>query len=405
MLDDIPAHWILLVALAAFAIAPARYIFDYIRHSPRHRDITQPDEDLAWRNRTDFAISAAILSLLLAIAVFAVTRTEELERSDGFPSLLFLAVGGFCLFETVRHLHRRHAVLMIKGLDRQFDRETQPRRYWATIVWNLSLSGVILAIPLVIHSGREAADCENRGERLAREAQVAACSSAIATARNGWLDRVRSTLGLTGQDTRVARLYLNRGYARHRMQDYQPAIADYDAAIARVPDDSYALYNRGLAYDALEQHEHALRDYSASLALRPDNGDAYFFRGMLYWGASRPDDAIADLTRAHELDPESIPPLAQRGVIYVWQGNPHAAHRDFARIEALSPGSNGLLRGEAMLAFRNDDPLAAIAKLTQLLHIYPDDRTALRMRADLYWDTGKEDSARDDDDRIWALAR
>lgn len=43
---------------------------------------------------------------------------------------------------------------------------------------------------------------------------------------------------------------------------------------------------------------------------------------------------------------------------------------------------------------------SVIEHLSQALALDPDDLFALRMRADAYWQTGQQDLARDDDDRV-----
>ena len=61
--------------------------------------------------------------------------------------------------------------------------------------------------------------------------------------------------------------YYNRGIVKRDLGQYEAALADYDATIARNPDDADAYYNRGLAKFTLGQHEAALADFNAAIAV------------------------------------------------------------------------------------------------------------------------------------------
>jgi tetratricopeptide (TPR) repeat protein len=69
----------------------------------------------------------------------------------------------------------------------------------------------------------------------------------------------------------TAMAHLGRGYALLRLDQYHPAIADFDAVLKVVPHSSNALGWRGAAYQGLGDRAKAVADYKAALAIDPKN--------------------------------------------------------------------------------------------------------------------------------------
>lgn len=61
-----------------------------------------------------------------------------------------------------------------------------------------------------------------------------------------------------------------------------PAIANYDKALALIPDHCPALFGRAVAYQAMGDHEHALADFSAIIKCEPKNFDALLRMATIY---------------------------------------------------------------------------------------------------------------------------
>ena len=77
MLDGVPAQIWLLIGIAAAAVPGAAYIYRYIVHSRRYRDITLAPEELSWRTRPLLLRNALLLAVLGALAVFIFTPDAE----------------------------------------------------------------------------------------------------------------------------------------------------------------------------------------------------------------------------------------------------------------------------------------------------------------------------------------
>jgi tetratricopeptide (TPR) repeat protein len=68
--------------------------------------------------------------------------------------------------------------------------------------------------------------------------------------------------------------YSNRGYIYHLQGNLPKAIADYNKALEKNPNDILSLYNRGLAYYDIEQYGKSLADYATAISKDPRK-DAY----------------------------------------------------------------------------------------------------------------------------------
>jgi tetratricopeptide (TPR) repeat protein len=86
----------------------------------------------------------------------------------------------------------------------------------------------------------------------------------------------------------------NRGNGARNRGNYDQAIADYDAAIQKDPNNARAWYNRGWAYGEKKNYDRAIADYTQAIRLDPNYTLAYNGRGIAYNEKKDNDRAIAD---------------------------------------------------------------------------------------------------------------
>src|SRR5580700_5013713 len=86
-------------------------------------------------------------------------------------------------------------------------------------------------------------------------------------------------------------------------QDYASAAQDYQAYLAKKPDDAVAHYDLGYAYTALQKPADAQREYEKAIALDPKMAPAYQNLGVTLLPTD-PAAAIEPLQHAAELMPE-----------------------------------------------------------------------------------------------------
>jgi len=138
--------------------------------------------------------------------------------------------------------------------------------------------------------------------------------------------------------------YIERGKAQWRANRPVAAKQDFDAAIAKDPDNVDARYLRAWVESTQNQDAQAIADLNDVLAKHPDHFDALLDRGGLLIRNGRFDDAIKDFSAMLKIDPKSAAAFYNRGRAKSAKGDFAGAAEDFAG---------------AMKAW-NDNPYAAL---------------------------------------------
>ena len=99
--------------------------------------------------------------------------------------------------------------------------------------------------------------------------------------------------------------YIMRADQAVRRNKFDVAIADYDMAIYRNPNDAFTYYLRGLAKAGLKQYDAAITNYDRAIQLNPSYASAYYQRGVAKTQLEQYDydAAIADYDEAIRLNP------------------------------------------------------------------------------------------------------
>ena len=389
MFEDVPVRVWLLLLIAASAAAPASYLYRHFAHSPSRRDITQPPVDLGWRSSRHAMRSVAMLIVLLALAVFIFTpAAAELAQQRSFWPLLLAVGGAFVLWTVTRDIRSGSIEPLVRHLNRTFERRTQPKRFWASAIWNTLVGCGCLWGAFAIHEQDVEQDIRN-GCWNALEAPRAALPACDA-----WLD---GRIDLEAGERRD--LLLNRGIAHYQLKRYKEAVADYSAAIREDPTFVHAHYNRGLAYHALGDDARARSDYGRAIQLQPNHRDALYNRGLVRMESGDLDGALADFESVDAIEPKNSWPLAERGLILAFRKDRVRAEQAVQAALALDPANPLALRVGADLSIDAGDMKTAADRLTAALKQDPDDVELLRRRAEAYWALGEEEKSEADDAR------
>jgi len=102
--------------------------------------------------------------------------------------------------------------------------------------------------------------------------------------------------------------HVNRGMAHANRQDYESALADYNAAIKIDPNLAVAYHNRGRIWHHRRKFDIAVADYDLAIALNPKYLGAYLSRAKAFEALGERVKAAADLARARQLDPKAQMP-------------------------------------------------------------------------------------------------
>ena len=132
-----------------------------------------------------------------------------------------------------------------------------------------------------------------------------------------------------GKQSISAETYLRRGYAKYRLDQYQPAIDDYDAAINLKPDFAAAYYFRGTVKRSLGQYKEAIEDYDTAIDLKSDFAFAYYFRGTIRSDLGEHFIAIQDYNKAIDAKPDYAFAYLRRGIANYLLDRNWAAKKDW----------------------------------------------------------------------------
>jgi Flp pilus assembly protein TadD len=353
VLDHVPVRVWLLLMIALVAYAPARGVLSYRVQYPAGRYGSHPDDDFGEHAPRRFALNLTILVVLVALAGFIFTpAAAAFAHSPSFWPIVMIAIGGCALFSVLKGLATGRIEPLTRGFNNEYQREAQPKRFWASMTWNgtfaaMCFFGGFMGIGQESRHALEDRCYDARREYSARES-LTACNQLI-----GDWDRTNGNL---------AGLLAARGAAHYRLGETPAALADYGAA----------------------------------LRADPKNANAYIGRGLIFLDTRKLDQAEADFSQAHILKPGEAMPLADRGMAYAWALDRPRAEQDFAAARAIDPSNLIVLHGEALLAMNAGDMNRAIDRLTRAVAISPDDRWSLSLRAAAYRQLGDDRKARVD---------
>ena len=103
--------------------------------------------------------------------------------------------------------------------------------------------------------------------------------------------------------------YLTRAGAKGKSHDYIGAIADYTAAIERMPEDKDSIYIfRADMKEKNGDFDGAIADYTQAIEISPKDADTYRRRGLAKQKKGDAQGAAADLARAKQLAPVQSTP-------------------------------------------------------------------------------------------------
>ncbi len=154
------------------------------------------------------------------------------------------------------------------------------------------------------------------------------------------------------------------------------AIAAFDAALLRSPDNPAVLFNRALALHALDATQEALADFQRVTVLHPVASDAHANAGILLLRMERHAEAVSYLQQALHHAPGDWRIRRSLGNALQGMGDGEHALHILAACEQHNPEPATLTdHGMALLA--NARPEAARARFERALDIAPHDQTAL----------------------------
>ena len=150
-----------------------------------------------------------------------------------------------------------------------------------------------------------------------------------------------------GKQSISAETYLRWGYAKYRLDQYQDALDDYDAAIHLKPDSAAAYYFRGTVKRSLGQYKEAIEDYDTAIDLKNDFAFAYYFRGTIRGDLGEHFIAIQDYNKAIDAKPDYAFAYLRRGIANYLLDRNWAAKKDWeTALELAEQAGNKRLKAQ-----------------------------------------------------------
>lgn len=197
---------------------------------------------------------------------------------------------------------------------------------------------------------------------------------------------------------------LMRGRALYQKRDLKGAAADYDAAIALVPDNALAYLSRGALRAELRDFEGALPDLDRVLAVRPDFLPAIVARARVLAELRRYADAAETWGRVVAMRPNDPIALHQRGVAHSSAGDRVQALRDFDAALGLAPDRPEVLLDRATVRASAGDYGDALADIERAMPAVPTEAAPFRLRGRVHFEQGDYAAAVSDLDAADAAA-
>jgi len=182
---------------------------------------------------------------------------------------------------------------------------------------------------------------------------------------------------------KVAQFYRDRAAALIKLNEYPRALADFDSAVALEPQDAYGLTVRGNAKLDSGNPAGALADYNEALRIKPDYPLARENRAYAYFNTRDYTRAVEDLTFVIDHEPTARLHV-RRGVAHGMLGQHDRELDDFARAIARDPGFIEAYRQRADSYLARNKFGLAVADLTKVIELAPDDPRVWHARAAAY---------------------
>jgi tetratricopeptide (TPR) repeat protein len=315
MFDQVPVRVWLLIAIGAIAFTPARYVYRYIVHSPAGRDITKPAPDLSWRDSSQFVRNLGILAGLLGLAIFIFTPTaDQFARSPRFWPILMAAFGAWALLSVAKGFVTGGIQPFIKGIYGTYDRDTQTKRFWASMAWNAALGTLFIWIALGLNedTSAEITAAECRNANLLKDRRLA-CDEVIRLRPND------------------ADGYFDRGLMSLNSYAFDEAIADFTRAHELDPKDPWPIANRGIAFAWKKDRANAEKDFEAVRVMDPSNPVMLRGEALVRMNAGDLRGAAERLTASMVRDPDNLWALRTRSEVYSELGEHEKSREDDTR--------------------------------------------------------------------------
>ncbi len=160
--------------------------------------------------------------------------------------------------------------------------------------------------------------------------------------------------------------------------DFEAAITPLQKVIADQPDFAYAHFQLAYVYTALKKTDEASAEYARAIAIDPKMSEAYINLGMLLLDKQDNAAAVAPLRKAVELLPAQGRPRYLLAVAQDRSGDPVGAAESFEALIHLDPNDVTAIDYLGLAALRQGKPAEAETRFRHALEVQPNGLEARR---------------------------
>jgi tetratricopeptide (TPR) repeat protein len=163
--------------------------------------------------------------------------------------------------------------------------------------------------------------------------------------------------------------------------DYKSALAQYQAAVERNPQDAESLSNLGQVLVRLNRTAEAIPYFERAIAILPNRWAYQFNLARALGLVGRTDDAVAAYRRAQQLFPDDYVTAFNLGLALHKSGNEEAAVEQYHKAISLEPNDASFRKALATSYERLQKPAEAVGAYQEYLRLSPSSADSDKVRA------------------------
>jgi tetratricopeptide (TPR) repeat protein len=184
----------------------------------------------------------------------------------------------------------------------------------------------------------------------------------------------------------TAEEYVNRAATYFRLNSYEDALQDIEAALLLAPGAPYLMAYKGFALSHLEKYEEAREHLQQALNELPESAQINYMLGLSYYHGDELEVALPYFDKAYELDPTLLSALYQRGMTLARLERAEESLRDVTQIIREKPNQADLYYFRSLLYHMNKQSALAIEDLTRTLRLNPNYHPAYLTQAEINYE-------------------
>jgi tetratricopeptide (TPR) repeat protein len=185
----------------------------------------------------------------------------------------------------------------------------------------------------------------------------------------------------------------NYGAVLAELGRFDEALAYFDTAIARKPNNTWAVYNRGNVLKKLHRAEDALASFDQAIALQPDFVEALNNRGIILMELRRFDEALASFDNVIRLRPDYVRAFNNKGNILMELQRFEDALASYDKAISLSPGFAEAFNNRGITLQKLGHLDEALASYNKSIELKPDNTEAFTNRGNVLREFNRLDDA------------